>query len=58
MVLVTRIVAVAARGLRDGDEYVRNAVAVSFVEHFGAHPGETDEFLALWPPPFRAELGR
>jgi hypothetical protein len=58
VVLATRILTVAAHGLRDGDEYVRNAVAVSFVEHFGAHPGESDELLALWPPLLRAELGR
>jgi hypothetical protein len=27
---------------------------LAFVEHFGANPGETDELLALWPPPLRA----
>jgi hypothetical protein len=44
--------------LRMGDEYVSNAVAVSFVEHFGAHPGESDALLERWPPALRAELGR
>lgn len=44
--------------LREGDEYVVNAVAVSFVEDFGAHPGESDALLERWPPALRAELGR
>lgn len=56
--LTRRILAVVERGLREGDESVRNAVAVSFVEHFGAHRGESDELLAQWPPVLRAELGR
>ena len=33
----------------DGDERVRNAVQVSFVEHAGAGPGETPDFIASWP---------
>jgi hypothetical protein len=44
--------------LRTGDEYVANAVSVSFVEHFGAHEGESDALLQRWPPALRAELGR
>jgi len=44
--------------LREGDDYVNNAVVVSFVEHFGAHPGESDALLARWPPALRTELGR
>ncbi len=43
---------------RMGDDYVVNAVAVSFVEHFGTHPGESDALLKRWPPALRAELGR
>ena len=42
--------------LREGDDEVVNAVAVSFVEDFGAHPGETDALLKRWPPTLRAEL--
>jgi hypothetical protein len=37
------------RALREGDEYVQNAVAVSFVENVGVFPGETDDFIASWP---------
>jgi hypothetical protein len=44
--------------LRTGDEDVSNAVSVSFVEHFGAFPGESDALLERWPPALRAELGR
>lgn len=44
--------------LREGDDYVINAVAVSFVEDFGAHPGESDALLERWPPALREELGR
>ena len=43
---------------REGDEYVSNAVAVSFVEDFGASPDESDALLTRWPPALRAELGR
>lgn len=53
-----RLLGLMARGLGEGDEYVSNAVAVSFVEGFGAGPGETDDLLALWPPVLRGELGR
>jgi hypothetical protein len=41
-----------------GDDYIENAVAVSFVEHFGAWPGETSVFLETWPDGLRAELRR
>jgi len=44
--------------LREGDEYVVNAVAVSFVEDFGVYPGESDALLERWTAALRAELGR
>lgn len=44
--------------LREGDEYVANAVAVSFVEDFGVLPGESDTLLGRWPTALREELGR
>lgn len=56
--LSERILNVMARGLEEGDDYVANAVAVSFVEDFGASTGESDDLLALWPPVLRRELGR
>lgn len=46
------------RCLREGDEYVENAVAVSFVEDYGYRPGEPDALLRLWPPGLRDELRR
>ena len=42
--------------LRLGDAAVENAVPVSFVEHVGAFPEETPEFLASWPAGLRAQL--
>lgn len=42
--------------LRRGDAAVENAVRVSFVEHAGAIPEETPDFLASWPPGLRAQL--
>ncbi len=44
--------------VREGDEYVVNAVEASFVENFGVYPGETDALLARWPVALRAKLGR
>jgi hypothetical protein len=46
------------RALRDGDEGVANAVAVSFVEDVGSGPGETDAFVASWPTALLAEKAR
>jgi hypothetical protein len=56
--VTVRLLAFADRCMREGDEDVANAVAVSFVEDFGAHRGETDALLRLWPPALRQELGR
>lgn len=44
--------------LREGDAYVSNAVAVSFVEDFGVATGESDALLDRWPQALRTELGR
>lgn len=53
-----RLLAFMDRCLREGDDAVINAVAVSFVEDFGAHNGESDDLLARWPAALRADLGR
>lgn len=55
---LNRLLAVAETGLQDGDAYVNNAVAVSFVEHIGAGAGESEEFIALWPAALIAERDR
>ena len=44
--------------LREGDEAVVNAVAVSFVENVGFGEGETPAFLAAWPRGLLAEKAR
>ena len=43
---------------REGDDYVSNAVAVSFIEDFGAAPSESDALLKRWPSTLQTELGR
>jgi hypothetical protein len=53
-----RLLTVVDSCLREGDDAVVNAVAVSFVEDFGAFPDESDALLERWPPALRAELGR
>lgn len=54
----SKILDLVDRALREGDEYVQNAVAVSFVEHAGFGPGETEEFLAIWPQGLKDERQR
>jgi hypothetical protein len=57
--LAGRILIAVARGLQDDDEYVSEAVAVSFVEDFAVSPDEIDDdLLVLWPKVLRDELGR
>ena len=56
--VTARVLAVVDDALRDGDEYVVNAVCVSFVEHVGADPGETPEFIASWPAGLLAQRER
>ena len=46
------------RCLAEGDDYVTNAVHVSFVEDYGAGPNEPGSVLTLWPAALRADLGR
>ncbi|KRC90069.1 hypothetical protein ASE25_11300 [Terrabacter sp. Root85] len=56
--LTRRLLDFVDQSFRDGDADVNNAVAVSFVEHFGALPLESDALLDLWPSALRRELGR
>jgi hypothetical protein len=53
-----RLLAFVDHCLEDGDAYVENAIQVSFVEHVGALPEETPEFLATWPAGLLAERDR
>lgn len=53
-----RLLGFMDRCLLQGDEYVQNAVQVSFVEHYGYGPNEPESFLDLWPVGLRAELER
>lgn len=53
-----RLLAFVDRCLREGDDQVVNAVCVSFIEDFGAYPGQSAALLSHWPSALRAELGR
>lgn len=51
-----RCLSAVSTALVGGDEHLRNAVQVSFVEYVGAEPGETSAFIATWPQPLLDEL--
>lgn len=53
-----RLLSVLERGLRDGDEYVQNAVAVSFVEDLGWWQSELQPFIEVLPEGLLAEVER
>ena len=53
-----RLLGVMDAGLRDGDEYVVNAVAVSFVEDTPWWDEAMEPFITAWPPGLRAEAER
>lgn len=44
--------------LRDGDEFVENAIAVSFIEDLRVHDADMQPFIAIWPAAMKAEAGR
>ncbi|WP_155859542.1 hypothetical protein [Cellulomonas sp. KRMCY2] len=47
-----------ATGLRQGDDHVRGAIAVSFVEDTGWWEPEMQPFIATWPAELVNELAR
>lgn len=47
--LLRRLLAVIDAGLGEGNEYVENAVAVSFVEDTGWYDPQMQAFIATWP---------
>lgn len=53
-----RLLSVLERGLREGDEYVENAVAVSFVEDLGWWEPEMQPFIEVLPEGLLAEVAR
>ena len=53
-----RCLRVVATGLADGDEYVRNAVAVSFVEDTPWWDEKMYPFISAWPEALQAEADR
>lgn len=53
--LVNRCLAFIDQALREGDSYVENAVAVSFVEDTGISDPAMKPFVDAWPDALRAE---
>jgi hypothetical protein len=56
--LLHRLLDVMALGLEDGDELVRNAVEISFVEDSCWYDAAMAPFIASWPDALRAEVRR
>jgi hypothetical protein len=53
-----RLLNFVGSAFENADARVDNAIAVSFVEHVGASPGETPEFIATWPRSLLKERDR
>ena len=53
-----RLIGVIERGLREGDEQVNNAIAVSFVEDTGWWDPAMQRVIAAWPPALQEEVER
>jgi hypothetical protein len=53
-----RLLAFVDGALRDGDEAVQNAIAVSFVEDTGWWDPAMQTFIATWPDGLRVEAER
>jgi hypothetical protein len=56
--VLQRLLGVLDRALVDGDEYVNNAVAVSFVEDTGWWEPAMQPFIESWPLSLQAEARR
>jgi hypothetical protein len=52
------VLGVVDLALLSGDDILSNAVAVSFIEHVGAFPDESPEFISSWPPGLLEERER
>lgn len=55
---LARLLDVIDRGIREGDDAVRNAVAVSFIEDTGCWDPAMQGFMDTWPPAMKAEAAR
>lgn len=56
--VLNRLLEVIDRALRDGTEYVNNAMAVSFVEETPYWDKSMQPFIDVWPSGLRAEVER
>jgi hypothetical protein len=56
--VLTRALDAVAAGMSDGDDYVQNAVGVSFVEDTPLWDPATEPFIATWPRALQVEAAR
>lgn len=56
--LLKRCLDVVDTGMSDGDDYVRNAIGVSFVEDTPLWDAEMRPYVATWPAALRDEAER
>lgn len=54
----SKVLTFMSAAFENADGNVGNAIAGSFVEHVGALPNETAEFIASWPKPLLDERDR
>lgn len=55
---LSRLLDVVEAALREGDEYVTNAIAVSFVDDLGWWEPDMQPFLMTWPGELAREVER
>jgi hypothetical protein len=55
---LVQLLDVIDHGIREGDDAVRNAVAVSFIEDTGCWEPAMQGFIDTWPPAIRTEADR
>lgn len=56
--LLRRCLDAVGTGMSDGDDYVQNAIGVSFVEDTPLWDEAMDSYIATWPPPLAEEAER
>lgn len=56
--VLKRCLDVVGTGMTDGDDSVRNAIGVSFVEDTPLWDAEMGPYIATWPAPLRDEAER
>ena len=56
--VLRRCLAAVGTGMSDGDDYVQNAIGVSFVEDTPLWDTKVEPYIATWPQPLQIEAAR